>query len=383
MAEPPTGDLMISPAPGEWRAAWVENDEPIELYVERGDTKPPGSRHLGRVVRVVSALDAALVDIGDERPGFLPLREVPAEINADEGARVVVEVRREAWQDKAPRLTAKVPATPVLNFDPPRQLFPAPGLAPSLALRVPTMPQRIVTDDVAILVALREAFPQLEIAHHAAADWPFDLHAAVEAALSQSLLLHHGGTVHIEETRAATLIDVDTGSPAAGSSARAAAATNLAAAQLIAKELRRRNIGGAVVVDFVGLDRRDHREQVRRALETALANDPAKPQLLGWTRLGHIELMRPRRGRPLADALLAPATRAKLPIALAHEALRRLLREARANPAANWRLSLSNKVEATLRGPAAGALKALETRLGRKIMIEVSATVDDFDIRPR
>ena len=104
------GDLLISPAPGEWRAAWVEDDEPIELYVERGDTKLPGSRHLGRVVRVVPALDAALVEIGDERPGFLPLRDVPADVKADEGARLVVEVRREAWQDKAPRLTAKVSA---------------------------------------------------------------------------------------------------------------------------------------------------------------------------------------------------------------------------------------------------------------------------------
>jgi ribonuclease G len=376
------GDLLISPAPGEWRAAWVENDAAVELYVERGDTKPPGSRHLSRVVRVVPALDAALVEIGDERPGFLPLRDVPADVKADEGARLVVEVRREAWQDKAARLTAKVPGAPAPSFDPPRQLFPAPGLAAALALRLPTMPRCIVADDAAILAELRGAFPQVEIAHRAAGDWPFDLDAAFEAALSQSLTLDNGGTLHIEETRAATLIDVDTGSAAAGSSARAALAANLAAARLIAKELRRRNIGGAVVVDFVGLDRRDHREQVRQALEAALASDPTKPQLLGWTRLGHIELMRPRRGRPLADALLAPATRAKLPIALAHEALRRLLREARANPAANWRLSLSDEVEATLRGPAAGALKALETRLGRKIMIEVSAAVDGFDIRP-
>ena len=75
-------ELLIAAGPGEWLAAWVENGEAVELYVERGDTKPPNSIHLGRVVRVLPALDAALVDIGDERPGFLPLRSVPAEVKA-------------------------------------------------------------------------------------------------------------------------------------------------------------------------------------------------------------------------------------------------------------------------------------------------------------
>ncbi|HTV88875.1 MAG TPA: hypothetical protein VME41_07665, partial [Stellaceae bacterium] len=109
-------ELVISAGPGEWRAAWVEDGEAAELYVERGDTKPAGSRHLGRVIRVVPGLDAALVDIGDERPGFLPLRDMPAGTKAVEGMRLVVEVRREARADKAPRLTAKinVPEPPAL-----------------------------------------------------------------------------------------------------------------------------------------------------------------------------------------------------------------------------------------------------------------------------
>src|ERR1700704_1314991 len=94
-------ELLISPGPGEWRAAWVENDEAVELYVERGDTKPPGSIHLGRVVRMAPGLDAVLVDIGDERPALLRRRDA-AEAELTEGARVLVRVRREAWADKAP-----------------------------------------------------------------------------------------------------------------------------------------------------------------------------------------------------------------------------------------------------------------------------------------
>ena len=253
-------ELFVAAGPGEWRAAWVEDGEAVELYVERGDTKLAGSRHLGRVVRLVPALDAALVDIGDERPGFLPLRDLPDGVKAQEGARLIVEVRREAWQDKAPRLTAKIADPPTLatELDPPAQLFPAPGLAAALALRPPRVPDRVTTDDAAILVSLRGAFPDAAISHHAASDWPVDLDALFEAAVSPSLALTRGGTVHIEETRAATVIDVDTGTPATGSAARVALAANRAAARLIARELRLRNIGGAVVIDFVGLDRRGH-----------------------------------------------------------------------------------------------------------------------------
>jgi ribonuclease G len=382
-----SADLLISAGPGEWRAAWVEGNEACELYVERGDTKPAGSRHLGRVVRVVPGLDAALVDIGDARPGFLPLRDVPAGMTAEEGARIVVEVRREAWQDKAPRLTAKQAGgdAPALA-NPPAQLFPAPGLAAALALRLPGLPGRVITDDAAILAELRGAFREAEITMLAAGDWPIDLDAAFEAALAPNLALRGGGRVHIEEARAATLIDVDTGTPETGSAERAALAANRAAATLIAKQLRLRNIGGAVVIDFVGLARNagrsGQREQVRHALETALAGDPAKPQLLGWTRLGHIELVRPRRGRSLADALLEPGSRAKQPLAVAHEALRRLQREARANPAANWRLSTSPGVATALQGPAAAALRALESRLGRRIAIDAAPGQEDFDIAP-
>ncbi len=375
-------ELLIAAGPGEWRAAWIENGEAVELYVERGDTKPPGSIHLGRVVQMAPALDAALVDIGDERPGFLPLRSVPAEVKTGEGAQLVVAVRREAWADKAPRLTAKLDAPPSLPADcrAPAQLWPPPGLAMALALRLPEIPAAIVADDAAVLAALRAAFPTADIARRDTAGWAIDIDAAFDAALSSRLPLDGGGAVHIDETYAATLIDVDTGARASGSSARAALAANRAAARLIARELRRRNIGGGIVIDFVGLDRRDHREQVERTLATALVDDPAKPQMLGWTRLGHLELTRPRRGRSLADAMLAPGSRNKQPVALAHEALRHLAREARANPAANWRLTVPLAIEAALKGPAAAALRALEARLGRRVALDAAPAGSGFDI---
>jgi Ribonuclease G/E len=109
------------------------------------------------------------------------------------------------------------------------------------------VPQQVTTDDSAVLAELRSAFREAEIAQPAADEGPIDLDAAFDAALAPSLALRGGGTVHIEEARAATLIDVDTGTPESGSAERAALAANRAAAGLIARQLRLRNIGGPVV----------------------------------------------------------------------------------------------------------------------------------------
>jgi Ribonuclease G/E len=386
------GDLLIGAGPGEWRAAWVEAGAAVELYVERGDTAPAGSIHLGRVVRRTPGLDAVLVDIGSERPGFLPLGDATPEQRLDEGARVIVQVRREAQQDKGARLSTRIApheavrlAESAARREPPAQLDPPPGFAGALALRVPARPEHILTDDAAILRDLREAFPESEIAHRTIEDWPLDLDAAFAAALAPSLALPGGGSIHIAETRAAVLIDVDTGTPDASSAERAAFAANLTAAATIARQLRLRQLGGGIVIDFIGLDGRAARDRLRQAMVAALDGDPAEPQVLGWTRLGHLELVRPRRGRPLSEAMLEPAGIGKSSAALAFEALRLLQREARARPAANWRLVVAPAVEAVLRGPAAAGLRALETRLGRVIAITAEAGRDPaaFDIAPR
>ena len=98
--------LLISARPGEWRAALLEAEAPVELYVERGDRSEAGSLYLGRVVRLLPALGAALVEIGGDRPAFLPQREVvPRGKRLHEGERVVVQIRREAQGGKAARVT--------------------------------------------------------------------------------------------------------------------------------------------------------------------------------------------------------------------------------------------------------------------------------------
>jgi ribonuclease G len=359
-------ELLIAAGPGEWRAAWLEDGAAVELYVERGDILPAGSTHPGRVVRRVAGLGAALVDIGDERPGFLPLRR--GDPRLDEGARVVVTVRREAQGGKGALLSRAESAA----------VEPVAGFAGALALRLPGKPERIEVDDAAALRELRTAFPAADVAQRDPALWPVDLDALFATALAPSLALVDGGTIHIEEGRTAVLIDVDSGSPESGSAERAALAVNFAAAAAIARQLRLRQLGGGIVVDFVGLDSRRARDEVSQAMAAALTADPAQPRVLGWSRLGHLEVVRPRRLRPLAEAMQGP-------LALAFAALRTLAREARADPAANWRLTVDAAVAMALSGPAAAALRGLEARLGRTILVSEAAAraAPPFDIAAR
>src|SRR5271163_1131851 len=366
------GELLIAAGPGEWRAALLEDGIPVELFVERGDRNEAGSIHLGRVRRLVPALDAVLVDIGGDRLAFLPASEIlPRGRRLDEGERVVVQIRREAQGGKAARLTTSValrgrrvelrsgrpgirggetlsPAeraklsvvagegaaglrlfepepidsliaeTTDLNrrwrdisdrtarLSPPSRLDPPLSLATALSSALSAPPSRILVDDPGIVPELRGVFPDTMMQYKPEAEWPVELDALFDRALAGTVALAGGGSVHIEATRAAVLIDVDSGSPQTGSPERTGLAVNLAAVDVIARQIRLRNLGGGIVIDFVGLEARRLRERIRDALAEALAPDSRRPQILGWTRLGHLELVRPRRGRPLAEALLEP-----------------------------------------------------------------------------
>ena len=259
------------------------------------------------------------------------------------------------------------------RLEPPARLDPAASFAAALAGSLSGAPDEILVDDPAAIPELRAAFLNSGVAHLPETEWPIDLDAVFDEALSATLALPGGGSVHFEATRAGMLIDVDTGTPETGSPERTGWMANLAAAGTIARQIRLRNLGGGIIVDFVGLDSRSAREQLRAALAEALAPDPAVPQLLGWTRLGHFELVRSRRRRPLAEALLEPrlgGALVKTAVTVSHEALRALRRAARAQPGQRWRLTVAPDVAAALAGAAADAVRQAEQRFARSIAIE-------------
>jgi ribonuclease G len=429
-------ELLISADPGEWRAALLEDGLVVELYVERGDRNETGSIHLGRVRRVLPALAAVLVDIGDDRPAFLPQREIlPRHRSLHDGERALVQIRREAQGGKATGVTMGVKlrgprveliawspslghergegeggeGTAVLRpleeapsediaaeaaalrnrwhdildraslLDPPARLDPTATPAAALSSALPRAPARIGVDAPQIIPDLRTCFPEATVEHRLETRWPIDLDAVFDRTLSNTVALPGGGTVHLEPTRAAVLIDVDSGTPETGSPERNGLAANLAAAAIIPRQIRLRNLGGGIVVDFVGLDGRAWRDRVRAAFAEALEPDPAGPRILGWTRLGHLELVRPRRGRPIAEALLesrAGGGLVKKAVTVAHETLRVLRREARVQPGRQWRLRVAPDVAAVLAGTAGGAVQDAERRFARKILIEADSGYD-------
>ncbi|WP_042695133.1 ribonuclease E/G [Azospirillum sp. B506] len=126
-----------------------------------------------------------------------------------------------------------------------------------------------------------------------------DLDTAIAGLLDVRVSLALGGSLVIERTEALTVVDVNAGER--GNPLE----VNLDAAAEIARQLRLRNVGGIVVVDFVNMRNRGDAERVLAALSQAVESDPVQTQVYGMSKLGLVELTRARRGTPLA-ALLRP-----------------------------------------------------------------------------
>src|SRR4029077_19663647 len=103
---------------------------------------------------------------------------------------------------------------------------------------------QILVDDPAIVPELRGAFPDTVMHHRPEAGWPVELDAVFDQGLAETVRLPGGGSVHFEAARTAVLIDVDSGSPETGSPETTGLAVNLAAAEVIARQIRLRNLGG-------------------------------------------------------------------------------------------------------------------------------------------
>ena len=134
-----------------------------------------------------------------------------------------------------------------------------------------------------------------------------ELAARIEALADPVVDLAGGARLSIHPTPALTAIDVDAGATTASGSPKAAAqlALNRAILPALAAEIRLRNLSGAILVDFAGLPAR-RREVLAPDLATALASDPLRPRLLGFTRLGLAEIVRPRIRPPLHEMLSGP-----------------------------------------------------------------------------
>jgi len=342
--------IRVSASPGERRTALLRGGLPTEAWVER-PTRPDGvgDLHRGRIAAVAPAMAGAFVALAGGQTGFLPESEAgparrPIAEAVNEGMILPLRVIRAAQGGKGPRVTARL--TPeeqgrVAASVPgaPRLIARGPDAATRLAMRYPGA--TIAVDDLALAAQLRAVFGD-RVRH--LRDPAFDdaLEACFDELAGAEVPLAGGGRLLIHPTPALTAIDMDAGSAAGARSAHAVATLNLAALPELARQIRARNLGGAILVDFAGLSPR-RREALAEPLAAALAPDRLA-RLLGFTKLGLAEIVRDRIHPPLHEVLGWPPSS----LTQAMAALRQAAREAAARPGRKLALRATPAVLAAL-----------------------------------
>lgn len=377
--------------PRAFLMALVSDGRLVELQVARRDrTSHVEGIFLGRLERVMPELDAAFVDIGIGRSGFLRAADrAGLESWPPPGAPVMVQMRTEnEGSDKGPRLSmdlamsgrylvyhplgagisfsrriegesererlaahvaplldggvvlrtaaAGAPGA-VLQADaaqilerwekirkhaldgtPPADLTARlPGerdpVARALRDHGATLDE-VIIDDRLMARALQDEMDRrqerIRVRWHAGPMPAFeidDVSGQVGTALAERIVLPSGVEVLFEPGETLTAIDVDSAEAGSrqGRAPRRPVEVNLEAAPAIAQQLRLRNLAGAVVIDFVTMRSAYDRDKVQATLAEALKDDPVPTQIYGFTRLGHFELTRARRGATLAAQLEA------------------------------------------------------------------------------
>ena len=165
-------------------------------------------------------------------------------------------------------------------------------------------------DDYCKMCAFTESFlPGLTpiIAHYKRRRPIFDLHGTedeIKKALERSISLKSGGYVIIDQTEAMTTVDVNTGGYVGHRNLEETIyRTNLEAAVTIARQLRLRNLGGIIIIDFIDMEEPEHRDRVIEALEQAMSRDHARHQLTPVSPLGLVEMTRKRTRESLQHVL--------------------------------------------------------------------------------
>ena len=212
----------------------------------------------------------------------------------------------------------------------------------------------------------------------------------IEKALSRRVDLKSGGYLIIDQTEAMTTIDVNTGAYVGSRNFDDTIfKTNLEAAQAIARQLRLRNLGGIIVLDFIDMQSESHRAAVLEEFKRALARDRTRITVNGFTALGLVEMTRKRTRESLAHVLCEPCPtcggrgEVKTAFTVCYEILREILREARAfNEAREFRILASQSVIDRFLEEEAPSLEMLSQFIGRRISMQVesSYTQEQFDI---
>lgn len=235
-----------------------------------------------------------------------------------------------------------------------------------------------------------ELLPRLELYN---GDRPlFDLYHVedeIRKALERKVQLKSGGYLIVDQTEAMTTIDVNTGAFVGYRNLEETIfKTNLEAAQAICRQLRLRNLGGIIIIDFIDMGDIDHKRQVVRALEKCLARDHAQTQISEVSALGLVEMTRKRTRESLEHILCEPCSCClgrgfiKTAETTCYEIFREIMREASQFEVETLLVLASPEVIERLVDEESNHLAELEDRIGKpiKLQAEVLYTQEQFDV---
>ncbi|MBS0380590.1 MAG: ribonuclease G [Proteobacteria bacterium] len=220
----------------------------------------------------------------------------------------------------------------------------------------------------------------------------FDLNGVEEEiakALERKVPLKSGGHLVIDQTESMTTIDVNTGAYVGHRNLEETIfRTNLEAAVSIARQLRLRNLGGIIIIDFIDMRDEPHRRAVLAALERALSGDRAQTHIVSLSPLGLVEMTRKRTRESLEHLLCEPCPSCegrgfvRTPETVCHEIFREIVRQSRQFASRELLILAHQDVVDRLLDEESATLGELESQVGRPIRLQVEALygVDQYDV---
>lgn len=493
-----SSELLVNVTPMETRVALVSNGILQEIAVERSRSRGiVGNIYCGKVVRVLPGMQAAFVDIGQARSGFIHVDDVhrdqaePRGTGRDirdllvEGQPVVVQVIKDPIGSKGARLTtqlsvssrylvymaevAHIGISQRIECEEERERLrqavqsvteelanEAGGDAPTRSagfivrtvaegisaaeLRseivylqnlwqqvrerlIRARPGELVYEDLALYLRFvrdmyteevekvrvdseevyhclleftRRTCPELEplLELHDSDRALFSFYGIedeLDRALQRKVELKSGGYLIFDQTEAMTTIDVNTGAFVGHRNLEETIfKTNLEAAAVIARQLRLRNLGGIIIIDFIDMSDPEHTRQLLRLLEKALERDRVKTTISGISALGLVEMTRKRTSESLGRLLCEPCSTCegrgyiKSAESVCYEALRSIQRAAYAFDCENLLILASPVVIDRLLDEESAVVAEIEAMVGKSIQFRVEEHYpqDQFDIIP-
>ena len=217
----------------------------------------------------------------------------------------------------------------------------------------------------------------------------FDIENEIQRALDRRVDLKSGGSLIIDQTEAMTTIDINTGAFVGHRNLEETIFnTNIEATQAIARQLRLRNLGGIIIIDFIDMQNDEHKRRVLHSLEQALAKDRAKTSINGFTTLGLVEMTRKRTRESLEHVLCGecPVCRGrgsmKTVETVCYEIMREIVRVHKAYEADKFVVYASAVVSDALLNEESHALAELELFVSRQITIQTETLYnqEQFDV---